>query len=210
MSSTLSFAPERFHRHAFVWLAPDAREISAPLEKNALLSEWLSAKRPLIVRRRTESNPPGLLPLGLALPGKRRVAFALSPADVLNVAPPPVIPLSGEIFDHLATAARDAGTELRAFGSHAWQFLTGLAYVTPESDTDLLIFLEDLAGWETLRAALETIPLPPKIDLEIVLRRDASFSWREFAAAGEHLLFKGETRVWLGQKTDVASRLEAV
>jgi phosphoribosyl-dephospho-CoA transferase len=207
MSSTPSFAPERFHRHVFVWFAPDAREPSSVPEKAALLHDWLGAKRPLIVRRRAESDPPGLLPLGLALPGKRRVAFALPPADVIDVAPPPVIPLTGEIFDRLAAAARGAGSELRAFGSHAWQFLTSLSYVTPESDTDLLVFLEDRAGWERLRAALASIPLPPKIDLEIVLRRDASFTWREFVAVGERLLFKGETRAWLGAKSDVAGLL---
>jgi phosphoribosyl-dephospho-CoA transferase len=207
MSSTPSFAPERFHRHVFVWFAPDAHDASASPEKFAILSDWLAEKRPLIIRRRTESDPPDLLPLGLALPGKRRLAFALPHADVRDVAPPPVIPTTGEIFDRLAAAARDAGAELRAFGSHAWQFLTGLSYVTPESDIDLLVFLEERSSWERLRAALAEIPLPPKIDLEIVLRRDASFSWREFSSADERLLFKGETRAWLGAKTDVAALL---
>lgn len=150
-----------------------------------------------------ETDPPDRLPLGLALPGKRRLSFALSRADVVDVALPPVLPLAGEIFQRLAAAAREASAELRTFGSYAWQFLTGLSYVTPESDTDLLIFLEDRERWARLRSALADIPLPPKIDLEIVLRRDASFSWREFAGDRERLLFKSETRAWLGAKSDV-------
>ena len=38
----------------------------------------------------------------------------------------------------LDAAATDIGIELRVFGSLAWQALSGIRYLTPQSDIDLL------------------------------------------------------------------------
>ena len=89
------------------------------------------------------------------------------------------------------------------FGSHAWQHLTGLPYVSPSSDLDLLIFLDSPAAWQGVRDALSETPLPPGIDLEIVLSGDASFSWREYSTSPADILFKGNSRVWKDEKSAV-------
>ena len=214
MSSTKSFAPERFRRHAFVWLEPSDALFSIISEETAILRAWLEHRRPLIVRRPCLSADAAVVYLGLSLPpadGKRRLAFELPRALVREVADPP-------LWESCATAARDfiapvqaaaeaGGAQLRIFGSHAWQHLTGLTYLTEQSDIDLLVYVETRPGWEAVRQRLERVALPPGIDLEIVLAGDASFSWRELVAGPGRILFKGNSTVWLGAREEISGLL---
>lgn len=199
------------HRHAFVWL--DSAEETAESE---LLREWLEQDRPLVVRRPCLSDDGKNACLGLALPPsptKRRIPFELPLKLIRHVAEPPVWSECGTILDEavlrLDEAAKAGGVALRAFGSHAWQHLTGLSYVTGRSDIDLLMFLESRASWDAVRETLSRVALPDRIDLEFVLKNDASFSWREFAGAGKSLLFKGNSSVWLGDRADIERHLNA-
>jgi phosphoribosyl-dephospho-CoA transferase len=154
--------------------------------------------------------------LGLALPPapeKRRLAFEVPRSCISEVSDPPRCQdcisedASGSLFRFLSGLG---GVSLRAFGSHAWQHLTGLPYVTPGSDIDLLAFIDSKEAWLRLRSALDRVEWParPRIDLEVVLGRDASFLWREFVAArDDRLLFKGTARIWMGSKNDVSRLL---
>lgn len=196
------------HRHAFVWLDPSA---ALP----ALLHEWIEQDHPLVVRRPCLSPDGNNACLGLALPpsrGKRRIPFELPRESILKVSEPPLWSecetIPNETVHPFHEAATAGGVALRTFGSHAWQHLTGLNYVTEHSDIDLLIFLESHASWNSVREALSQLALPPGIDLEIVLKSDASFSWREFAGTGQNLLFKGNSTVWLGDRSDVGGHLQ--
>ncbi len=86
-----------------------------------------------------------MIPLGLPLPpshGKRRIAVALAPGELITHAPPPLLA-------DAATAAPASWRqtidllvrlllETRTFGSLAWQHLTGLPYLSDGSDLDLL------------------------------------------------------------------------
>ena len=205
MSSTKSFAPEIFHRHAFVWFRVEDELLPA----DDVLRTWLAQGHPLMVRSPCLSTDGAKVCVGLSLPPnpqKRRLAFELPRALVREVAPPPLCLPSTELLQQIQTAAE---AELRTFGSHAWQRLTGLPYVTETSDIDLLIFLNSRQSWENTRHHLEQISWSssPRIDLEIVLAGDASFSWREFSTSPQRLLFKGNSRVWLGNKHDVAKHL---
>ena len=77
--------------------------------------------------------------------GKRRVAVAVPLRAIAKVAPPPrladVVDASPapwrEPLSQLVRRARAIRTEFTVFGSLAWQFLTGLRYVTIGSDLDL-------------------------------------------------------------------------
>lgn len=196
------------HRHAFVWL--DSSE-ALP----ALLREWIEQGRPLVVRRPCLSPDGKNACLGLALPpsrGKRRIPFELPRELIQKVSVPPLwsecATIPSETVHPFHEATTSGGVALRAFGSHAWQHLTGLSYVTEHSDIDLLILLESRASWDAVRKVLSRLALPPGIDLEIVLKSDASFSWREFSGAGPSLLFKGNSTVWIGDRTDVARHLQ--
>ncbi len=212
MSSTKSFGPERFHRHAFVSFAPSGSISASDSETNGLLQDWLENDRPLVVRRPCLSPDGTRISAGLALPPsphKCRLAFELLRSAVRDVALPPLWEdCAARKIDSLApirAAAEAGGIGLRTFGSHAWQHLTGLPYVNEESDIDLLLFVSSPQIWEIIRSKLEqTGPgFPPGIDLEIVLNGDASFSWREFSSTPRRLLYKGNSRVWLGDKSDI-------
>ncbi len=212
MSSTKSFAPERFHRHAFVWFAPEAADaVSAERE---VLSDWLGHGRPLVVRRPCLGPDGRTVCVGLALPpasGKRRVAFDLPLACVRKVTGPPVWEecrgRESETARQICERASACGISVRAFGSHAWQHLTGLSYLTPASDIDLLLFLSTRADWEPLRLLLAEIDWEPvpRIDLEIVLENGDAFQWREFTNASPQMLLKGNSRVRLADKSDFLS-----
>jgi phosphoribosyl-dephospho-CoA transferase len=216
MSSTKSFGPERFHRHAFVWFQQDVAAHAEfpdgqPADPKDILHEWLQQGRPLVVRR--PCLTPDAVCVGLSLPPcphKRRLAWVLPRSSVLEVAEPPLWKEDAAgAAEPIRAAAEAAGVKLRMFGSHAWEHLTGLPYVTKTSDIDLLLFLKTRASWKKIREDLEQVTWPsaPRIDLEIVLNNDASFSWKEYAQAAPRLLFKGNSRVWMGKKRDVEEHL---
>ena len=87
--------------------------------------------------------------VGLALPpaqGKRRIALSVAANDIARYTPP--LRLADAIahapaawqpaLAELDAAAIDIDLELRVFGSLAWQALSGMQYLTPQSDIDLL------------------------------------------------------------------------
>jgi len=106
-------------------------------------------------------------------------------------------------------ALRAIAPDLRVFGSHAWQNLTGLPYVTESSDIDLLALIDSPEEWERFCTAMSALPLPttPRLDLEVVLLGDASFSWREFLASETQILLKSSSAVWLESKSRVSALL---
>jgi phosphoribosyl-dephospho-CoA transferase len=185
----------------------------------ASLRNWLGKGHPLIVRRPCLSEDGNTLNLGLSSPPdptKRRLAFRLPLASIGRIAEPPLwtdcvmaaTPEIAGILKSILSATQASGLPLQTFGSYAWQYHTGLAYVTPHSDIDLLVPITRRENWRRFRQAT-TGPeaTDHRIDLEIVLNGDASFNWREFGAPGTRLLFKGNHSVWMGDKSDVETFL---
>ena len=184
-----------FRRHVFVRLEKDAWErTSADSGDPATLREWLAHGRPLIVRRPCLSDDGRDVLLGLALPGKRRLAYQVPVDAISSVEPPPL--WRGEFPTPFTP---------RLFGSHAWQELTGLAYVTQTSDVDVLVDIVSLAEWEMLRQMKDQISAA--LDLEIIFRGDASFSWREYLGLTSDILIKSNRHVWLERKDRLATLL---
>lgn len=188
--------------------------------RSGILGRWAEGGFPFVVRRPCFGGDGESVCVGLALPpgeGKHRLAWEFPLRVVSEVFEPPTWEECGRGRGEgreLAEALRpveERGFCFRVFGSHAWGHWTGLPYVGESSDVDLLLFLETGEEWALAREALGGViwPLEPKVDLEIVLRGDASFSWREFCSdSSERLLFKGNTEVWMGKKTDVGKRLQ--
>jgi len=188
-----------FRRHAFVRLAENAwREATPEGGDIDVLREWIACGRPLIVRRPCLSDDGREVFLGLALPGKKRMAFRVSIAGVQSVEPPPV--WDGEEI-------RCPGFVFRLYGSRAWELLTGLSYVTPASDLDLLVDIDSPMAWESFLSADLRLPEQPRVDLEVSFRGDASFSWREYLGPAEDILIKSNHRVWLERKDRLADLL---
>lgn len=191
-SLTKSCTPDAFRRHAFVRLAVESwQDAVCESGDTATLREWLADGRPLIVRRPCLTGDGRYACLGLALPGKRRLAYRVPVARVLSIEPPPLA--QGIDFSV-------PGFELRLFGSHAWQRLTGLSYVTETSDIDLLLDLSTLEEWRTWLSRAVALPSTPQVDLEIVIRGDASFSWREYLGPAHDILIKSNRSVELVPK----------
>ncbi len=155
-------------------------------------------ERPLIVRRPCLSDDGQEVFLGLALPGKKRMAFRISAASVRTVEFPPV--WENDAF-------RCPGFVFRLYGSRAWERLTGLPYVTPDSDLDLLVDIDSRAGWESFLSSCPRFPERPRVDLEVIFHGDASFSWREYLGPAQDILIKSNRRVWLMRKDRLAELL---
>ena len=164
-----------------------------------------------------ENGIANTIAVGVALPpaqGKRRIALSLAAKDIFRYTPPLLL---ADAVAHApagwqpALAALDAAAsnidlELRVFGSLAWQALSGLQYLTPQSDIDLLWHplsntqlqqgIALLAHWEQdhgLRA-----------DGEVLFGGSSAVSWREWAT-----LKSGEDQRVLVKHVSSAELVEA-
>lgn len=167
---------------------------------DALVAAWAEEGRPLVRRRGLPGEREGV-PLGLSLPptsGKRRLSFVAQPEAVIAWAPPPLlahvpVPEAWRSTQAavVALGARQAAPA-RVFGSFAWSALTGLAYLTPTSDLDLLFPLPrdgDIAGLLRHLSEIEAMS-PASIDGEIVRGDGVAVNWRELSESADEVLVK--------------------
>jgi|HubBroStandDraft_1064217.scaffolds.fasta_scaffold02612_12 phosphoribosyl-dephospho-CoA transferase len=181
----------------------------ADLSGEPLLQEWAVRGWPLIVRRPLP-NEEGGLPVGIPLPpsaGKRRIAVQLQPEDLASVAPLP------ELRDAIDTAPSSWRPTLwkltgladgycvvgRVFGSLAWQLLTGLTYLGPKSDLDIILSLPRRDQLEPLLADLAEIDscAPMRVDGELVREDGATANWRELRRGCAEVVVKTRTALEL-------------
>ncbi|WP_333953285.1 malonate decarboxylase holo-[acyl-carrier-protein] synthase [Sphingomonas aerolata] len=82
--------------------------------------------------------------------------------------------------------------DTRCFGSLAWAHLTGLAYLSPGSDLDLLWTVADQRTATARARALLTIgaTAPMRIDGELLTPQGHAVQWREWASDAPELLVK--------------------
>lgn len=195
-------------RHTLVWPAAAAHDrLAAQLQDDdarAALREWFERAHPLVVRRvdaTADAAPPSVgmtdsVAIGLPLPparGKRRIALMLvrrdiachrAPLPLARVAaalPPPWrAPLAS--LDH---DARVLGVTLRAFGSAAWQAITGLAYLRDGSDVDLLFTPRSAPELDAMLGLFDRFERAAamRIDAEICFAGDRAVAWREWTRA---------------------------
>lgn len=208
--ATACDVPIRRHDLAF----PDAagwRDVLScrpDLDAIPLVAGWADDARPLVARRAHPTDAPGV-PLGLPLPpawGKRRIAVVM-PADGLVVTPPPSLSAAMEAAPRrwrpslraIGECAADQGAEVRVFGSLAWQALTGLAYLTEQSDLDILLHPGPDTDPLRLAAAIAGIDAaaPMRIDGELVRSDGLAVNWRELNDGARHVLAKSAAGVAL-------------
>jgi phosphoribosyl-dephospho-CoA transferase len=86
----------------------------------------------------------------------------------------------------------EADTSCRCFGSLAWQYLTGLSYLTDTSDLDLLVECRSSADAMRATALLNDIAerAPMRIDAELVTPCGTAVQWREWLSGNPELLVK--------------------
>jgi phosphoribosyl-dephospho-CoA transferase len=206
---------EVLRRHWMVNPSPPAWAavvaLRADLAEEPLVAGWVQAGYPLVVRRPTCDDVAGTIPLGLPLPpalGKRRIAVTLEPGGIVRAGPPPLLaeaasvapPGWRECIDRLL----GLDPQTRSFGSLAWQYLTGLHYLSEESDLDLLWQLPSEADAGALLAGIAAIDqeAPMRIDGEVV-GAAGGIQWRELHRddAGA-VLVKGPRDVRLMPRAD--------
>ena len=163
------------------------------LAAEPLVAGWAARGWPLVVRRPDCAASAGTVALGLPLPpshGKRRIGVALPAAAILDLSPPPPLADASRVApsDWAPTIARllDLDQGVRTFGSLAWQSLTGLPYLSPTSDIDLLwsygVRLDEIAAIAA--------DAPMRIDGEIVAVDGGAVQWRELLQPSDEVLVK--------------------
>jgi phosphoribosyl-dephospho-CoA transferase len=221
--SKMSFAPELLRRHSFAWITGSGisqlAEGETPLNDEVCLRNWVGRGRPVIIRRPCRSEDGKSVYVGLSMPPdpvKRRLAFRLPYSALADVVEPPswaecseASPESSELAAPIIAVTEAAKLPLQTFGSYAWQHYSGLSYVTPHSDIDLIVPINRRGDWRRFRQLMsEAQKTDQRVDLEIILNGDASFHWREFEGPGSQLLFKGNHSVSMGDKSDVEALLD--
>jgi phosphoribosyl-dephospho-CoA transferase len=85
-----------------------------------------------------------------------------------------------------------AGIKPRVFGALLWQHVTGLSYLTAQSDLDLLWSISDERSAVSLVKGLLRLDAegPVRLDGELELPDGAAVNWRELAQNGNQLLVK--------------------
>ena len=143
----------------------------------------------------------GAVTLGVALPKSgrcSRIAFRVPMGAVREFQPPLALReviVSAPAAWQAELAALDqalASFSPRVYGSVAWQCLTGEAYLTAESDIDLLLAPKSLAELEaTLEALTAFQPRTVlKLDGEVLLPGGGAVAWRELARRPRTVLVK--------------------
>lgn len=201
-------------RHHLAWLAPDAPVNLLEPAWTPVVRSWLRRRRPLVVRRRQPGEPAGELVLGLPLPnrlGRQRLALRAPPDALLGLEPPPPLARAADVLPEQARrtvreiAARIEGCGARAlvYGSVAWEWLTGEAYLRPGSDVDVLIVPD--AHWRPDRghAVLRDMAAvrEPRLDGELALGDGAFVAWRELLGGAPDVLVKTAGGASLRQRT---------
>jgi phosphoribosyl-dephospho-CoA transferase len=167
-----------------------------------IVDEWIALGRPFVARRPSACDGAGL-PLGLPLPpslGKARIAITVPREAIATVAPPPTLleiqsfapPAWRSTLDQIVALCTKLDIGLRAFGSLAWQCLTGLEYLSPASDIDLLFLSARRCAVAPLIGGLAEIEAkaPMRLDGEVVRADGAAANWRELRAAPLEILVK--------------------
>lgn len=174
------------------------------LASEPIIAGWAHAGRPLVVRRPACSDTAGLVPLGLPLPpnyGKRRIAISLTAADIVSSAPPPLLADAAAVAPARWRETIDLLLRLlpetRAYGSLAWQHLTGLPYLSDRSDLDLLWPLSSADETRVLLSDIARIAkqAPMRLDGEVT-GPAGGVQWRELTGTDEcEVLVKGPAGV---------------
>ena len=200
-------------RHDLVFVSPQGwRALFATrsdLAMDPLVARWPGKGWPTIRRRAMPGETSGVA-LGLPLPpsaGKKRIAFLLSPGDIISIVRPPSLKAAcgsaprawWPTLDRLCKLAIRHSAEARVFGSLAWRSLTGLNYITNHSDLDLLLECRRDTDLERLAAEIAAVEAdgPIRIDGELMRGDGAAVNWREFHAGAGEVLVKSVNGVGL-------------
>lgn len=208
-----------FARHSLVWLSESGwrRALeTVPPACRAQVERWRLDNRPTVVRRADPDATADEICVGIALPpdpvsgAKTRIALRVAAADIRRVRAPLDLAVAavaipeaiGVRFALLAADAEQNGLSFRVFGSVALQALTGDAYVTPQSDIDLLFHPQTGGQLRRGLALLDAHSAALPLDGEVVFPSGDAVAWKELhnalrAPSDPRVLAKGAGAVRL-------------
>jgi len=214
-------------RHKLAWLSPHGwrQALAFAPDHTQALQTWRREDWPLVARRPDADAAAGEVSLGLPLPpcprnGKVRIALRLPAGAVLRssealtlVSVLPALPPRWQAGAAALTAQAAAQhVLLRVYGSAAWQSLTGLHYLGPRSDIDLLFYPESLAALEAGAALFQRHAEHLPLDGEIVFPSGRAVAFKEWllaleAGADMRVMVKDEAGVSLQRIAALAGEL---
>ncbi|MCV3206523.1 malonate decarboxylase holo-[acyl-carrier-protein] synthase [Mesorhizobium sp. YC-39] len=163
-------------------------------DERELLAGWAERGWPVIVRRPALGETGGIA-VGVPMPpalGKRRVGLTVPvpavarmlPLVALEEAAALVPPRLRPQIDAVLALGRRLALRPAVFGALLWQHLTGLSYLRPASDLDLLWPAPDRDIQPDLLAGLARIDEhgAVRLDGEILFSGGAGVNWRELHA----------------------------
>jgi phosphoribosyl-dephospho-CoA transferase len=193
-------------RHDLVFVRPDAwlslLQARPDLAAYSYVSQWAENGWPLI-RRRPLPDETGIA-LGLPLPptlGRQRLALNLPAESVRATLRPPLLSdctgVAPTYWRGLIAALLEVDDSVLCFGSLAWQQMTGLPYLRPGSDIDLLWTVHNAAHAARLAQDIAIIEFtaPLRLDGELLLPSGEAVQWREWLSGAPQLLVKSMTGV---------------
>jgi phosphoribosyl-dephospho-CoA transferase len=196
---------EPVRRHQLVYPVTEKLEEEG-LKKEIL--EWFQKGFPGIVRRPCFAENKKIC-IGVPFPpsmGKLRLACDLPMEKIAAIKKPPtLLECRKSLPDDSAGALEKLQFELDkkklkayAVGSIAWETLTGINYVTENSDIDLLFIVENKNEFKDIDAILEHwhSEINRKCDIEIMLSNGNGFLWKEHKQSNGEVLVKGNMKVF--------------
>jgi phosphoribosyl-dephospho-CoA transferase len=217
-----------YARHDLIWLTPAgwAAQLTGVDASNRAdaLHRWRDNDWPLIVRRREPDAPADIVCAGLAAPpdpasgAKLRIPLRVNASDIARHQRP--LPLRAALqaapenwrAAFTALVADTAGCDMRVYGSFAMQAHTGLHYLRPGSDIDIVFrpttALQLDAGLTLLAAHATELPL----DGEIIFPSGQAVAWKEWHATRDstmRVLVKAASSVQLRTPDTLRAELEA-
>lgn len=179
-------------RNELVWLAPAAwTQIEAhPWDQEAqvILAHWRAQHLPLVVCRQRPQTQSDQLCVGLPAPqqwSRRRLALTVRLDHLMAREEFPALLQVAQAYPwgaaalELSAAFAALGVQTHVYGSHGWQWLTGLAYVHGASDLDLSMVVNSLGVASQVVKQLASTTLDCRIDGEIVFPQGQAIAWRE-------------------------------
>lgn len=209
----------RRHQLAYLSVAgwADVSSYTGTQAAQQCLQHWALRGLPVVVTRQPGDlfAQGSLLSVGIAAPmrwGLERLQLKVRKTDIAYFDD---FPLANAACKLMSSEHRDAsrrlfqelsiaGLRCRVFGSHGWQLLTGLKYLRPGSDLDLLLNVSSPDEADRAADCLmrhEQQANLPRIDGELAFGNGSAVSWREWLAwrsgAASAILVKSTSRLEL-------------
>lgn len=190
----------RPERHAFVRLT-SAPAVDPCGGTGREVAAWYEAGHGFVVASARPGDAAGSVRLGLATPDKRRIGFVVPSDAIASITPAPGLAEArshapnawAPTIDRLLDLCSKARLHARVFGSLAWTTTSGIDFLRPGSDLDLLLSpcgAETASLAEVVAQLLATTGEGPHLDGELVLSDGSAVHLREFAARPADILLK--------------------